>query len=75
MTPMQTAPAPEWFTPRTLAAFWQVHEESIRRWVRDGSLQANRVGPRMLRISRTDAAVFLATRCAIVNARRQKNAI
>jgi excisionase family DNA binding protein len=55
----------EWYTPITLARHWHVHEETIRRLIRNGELSAHRVG-RMLRISRTDAAIFFATRCAVV---------
>ncbi len=51
----------EWLTVQEVAAELQVHEETVRRWIRDGRLAAHRFGGKAgYRIQRADLQDFLA---------------
>ncbi|MFA5711515.1 helix-turn-helix domain-containing protein [Mycolicibacterium sp.] len=39
-------------TIQQAAEVLQVHDRTIRRWIADGTLDAKRVGPRLLRVKR-----------------------
>lgn len=41
-------------SPAESAEYMGVNESTIRRWIRKGLLPAERVGPRLLRIKRSD---------------------
>ena len=45
---------PEELSPAEAATYMQVDTSTIRRWIYKGLLPAHRVGPRLLRINRTD---------------------
>ncbi len=45
------------YTPKSLAEYWGVNTETVRRLILDGSLQAFRVG-RSYKISRAEVAAF-----------------
>jgi excisionase family DNA binding protein len=51
----RTAAQPrDWKSPCESAAYAGVSVKTIRRRIRDGSLPAHRMGPRLLRIDRAD---------------------
>lgn len=39
-----------WFTVRTFAQAAGISERTVRSWIRNGTISAERVGPRLLRI-------------------------
>lgn len=41
-------------SPAEAAEYMGVHDATIRRWISKGILPAERVGPRLIRIKRTD---------------------
>lgn len=43
---------PTTVTIQQAAEVLQVHDRTIRRWIADGTLEAKRVGPRLLRVKR-----------------------
>jgi len=38
---------------------YEVHENTVRGWIRSGQLPAVKIGPRMIRVRRTDLEQFL----------------
>lgn len=52
--------ADEWLTTKEVAEELQIHPETVRRWIRDGSLPAHRPPTgRALRIRRSDLAAIV----------------
>ena len=49
---MPQKPVPEAVSIQRAALLLDVHEDTIRRWIRTGDLEAVRVGPKLLRIPR-----------------------
>jgi len=49
-------------TIRQVADMLQVHPQSVQRWIREGRLDAYRVGDRMLRITPEALEAFLKER-------------
>jgi putative resolvase len=54
MTPKPDAP--EAVSIRRAAALLGVHEDTVRRWVKAGLVEASRIGPKLLRIPRSEIA-------------------
>ncbi len=46
--------APQWLTIKQAAERRQVCAKTLRRWISDGILPAERVGPRLIRIRADD---------------------
>ena len=61
---MQLPNQQEWLTVIEVAKIFQIHEETVRRWIRSGDLPAFDVGgPRAgYRIRRDDLDAFVAAR-------------
>lgn len=38
---------------------WETHENTVYGWIRSGQLPAVKIGPRMIRVRRSDLAEFL----------------
>ena len=49
-------------TVRQVADLLQVHTESVHRWIREGRLNAYRVGDRILRVTPDALEIFLQER-------------
>jgi excisionase family DNA binding protein len=56
--------AREFYTPGQVAEMLQVSPATVRRWIREGQLPAQRVGPRLYRIRREDVAPNLIRQAA-----------
>ena len=53
----------EWLTVAQVAALLQVHEETVRRWIREGQLPVLDLGKKAgYRVRPTDLDAFLAER-------------
>lgn len=57
--PQPEAPEPEYLTPKQAAALVQVHPLTIRRRIASGDLEAERMGPRLIRVKRSDVLALL----------------
>ena len=53
--------ADEWLTVRDIVEEFKVHEETVRRWIREGKLPARLMGSAKggYRVRRTDLDAFL----------------
>ena len=49
------AKLPDWLSPREFALWAGVNEETVRRWLRAGTVQGHKIGPRLWRIPRSEA--------------------
>ena len=38
---------------------WETHENTVYGWIRSGQLPAGKIGPRMIRVRRSDLEEFL----------------
>ena len=47
---MATTTAPEKKTVAEAAEYWRVSTKTVRRWISQGLIRAERVGPRLIRI-------------------------
>lgn len=57
----------EWLTVQQVAERLQVHEETVRRWIRDGALPVLDLGKKAgYRISEDDLAAYIAARYGLV---------
>lgn len=54
--PALSAPASQWVTIALAAEFFAVSEKTIRRRISDGSIEARRFGPRLIRVNLTSLA-------------------
>lgn len=61
---VQQVPSPEWLTADEVAKELRVHIETVRRWLRDGTLPAISLGSRKggYRIRRGDLEAFIQQR-------------
>lgn len=57
-TTLVATPEPRQLTITEAAAAYGVHVNTVRRWIADGYLRAERVGPRIIRISADDLAAL-----------------
>lgn len=55
------SPLPEYLTPQQIAQAYQVTPRTVERWVAQGALPAQRVGPKLWRIARADLDAFAAS--------------
>lgn len=51
--PALSAPDSQWVTIALAAEFFAVSEKTIRRRISDGSIEARRFGPRLIRVNLT----------------------
>lgn len=49
--PSNTQETPQWVTIRDAAEHYQCSTKTIRRWITQGLIDAQRVGPRLIRVS------------------------
>ena len=52
---------PELLTVKQVAEILQVHEQTVWRYLRNGSLPAVRLGRRVVRVARSDLETFIAS--------------
>jgi excisionase family DNA binding protein len=64
----ETAHDDEWLTVREVADYLKVHEETVRRWIRDGELPVLDLGGQKTgyRIRRGELDTFIARRYRFV---------
>jgi excisionase family DNA binding protein len=55
---MEETQTPHWGTLTEAAKYWGCSEKTIRRRISDGTLDARRIGPRMLRVNITDVVAL-----------------
>ena len=67
---MQQEPPPEWLTADEVAKELRVHIETVRRWLRDGTLPAISLGSRKggYRVRRSDLEQFIEKRLGGIEA-------
>lgn len=53
-------PEPEYLRLSSAAALLDVNERTVANWIKDGRIQAYRMGPRQIRIRRDDLEALLA---------------
>jgi excisionase family DNA binding protein len=41
----------DWVSPQQVADYMNVPVRSVHRWIQDGNLQAERIGPKLIRIN------------------------
>lgn len=46
---------PDWLSPREFALWAGVDVETVRRWLRAGTVQGHKLGPRLWRIPKAEA--------------------
>jgi excisionase family DNA binding protein len=51
---------PRWVTVSQYARKYDVHETTVRRWIRQGQLPALRLGPRSIRIDAAAVPAYAA---------------
>jgi excisionase family DNA binding protein len=57
----------EWLTVAQVAELFQVHEETVRRWIRDGQMSVLDLGKKAgYRIRTSDLDAFIAARFGLV---------
>jgi excisionase family DNA binding protein len=59
---VMVASVPELLTVKQVAGILQVHEQTVWRYLREGTLPSVRLGRRVVRIARNDLDAFIASR-------------
>lgn len=57
----KASPGLGYFSPKELAERWGVTAGTVRLWINAGTLEAHRVGPRLLRVRADKVAEFERT--------------
>lgn len=56
--------AKEWYKPQEIAAMLDVNKQTVWRWIRDGKLEAVKLGPSSYRVSYGALGAFIEARKA-----------
>jgi len=59
---MSAGDRPEYYGPRDVARLLEIDRRTVSRLIEDGDLEAYRIGPKLIRISRSSLESFLEDR-------------